>query len=79
MPGKVKINGRPYWFQHISAVTRKDKHIYEVSTPARGTFTVEGGRHAGSTRRDWFVDSPLWSGSISCTSLVDACRLIDGM
>jgi hypothetical protein len=78
-PGEIRVHGRIRFFRHVQSVTRTGPGRYTVAAGARGTFQIEGGRHAGGGRRDWFVDSRHWDGSIRCTSLMDALRLIDTM
>lgn len=78
----IKINGRKQFFNRIVAVTKVRRGHYEVTTECHGTFHVEGGKAAGGTRRDWFLDGEPergWHKTIPCTSLVDALRCIDGM
>lgn len=77
----IKINGRLQFFRRIETVTGS-RGKFAVKA-AHGEFRVEGGKRAGGTRRDWFLDWSLdgedFCKSIHCTSLMDALRVIDGM
>lgn len=76
----VKINGRLKCFNRVSAVTRASASTYRVEA-SHGTFEVVGGRQAGGTSREWFVYHAKYfpKGPLDCTSLVEACKLIDNM
>jgi hypothetical protein len=75
----VTINGRRRYFNRVSAVRLTAPGRYEVTTEHHGTFTVEGGRKAGGSRRDWFLESASWNRPIQCSSLMDAVRVIETM
>ena len=76
--GRFKINGRLYFFGILSNLTRVSKSLWTVER--RGVeYRIEGGRHAGGTSREWWLDGPQFNGSIDCTSLVDALRLLQTM
>lgn len=74
----IKVNGRLRFFDHVEALRRVSKSRW-VATRHGVEYQIEGGKHAGGTSRDWWVDGANWSGSIDCTSLMDAMRLLDTM
>jgi hypothetical protein len=78
MSGAMNVNGRRFYFQRLANLKRVSRSRWTVERNGL-VFQIEGGRHAGGTRRDWFLDGPLFTGSIDCTSLVDALRLLEGM
>lgn len=73
----IRINGRLKFFQ--SDITLKQERRGLYTGTCRGyRFTIEGGKHAGGSRTDWFVECPdFWNGSIQCKSLVDSLRTLD--
>ena len=77
--GGVVVNGQTWYFNRITRVESHGKGRYTIYTKHNGTFVLEGGRHRGGTHSEWFLDGPGWSKSIFCTSVLDACRLIEGM
>lgn len=77
-PGHFNINGRSYWFDRLTNLRRVSKSKWTVNR-YNLQFTIEGGRHAGGTSRNWWVDGPLFTGSIECTSLVDCLNLLENM
>jgi hypothetical protein len=76
----LKINGRTRFFEHIESVTMDRRGHYTVKS-VKGTRThhVEGGRAAGGSPRDWFLDGDHLNKSIRCTSLMDALRIINNL
>lgn len=72
----IKINGTPKFFNSIESVKMIRPGRYEV-TNFRGVYKVEGGRHSGGTSREWFFEGPAYNGFVRCTSLVEACKIID--
>lgn len=76
IPGTLIVNGRRVYTSHLSNLKKTGRATWTVERYCN-TYTIEGGKQAGGTSRDWFVDSPTWNGSIHCTSLVDALRVID--
>lgn len=74
----VKVNGRLRFFSRLSELRDLGGGKY-IIVRHDVEYRVEGGKRAGGTRRDWFVDAPGWAKSIVCTSLMDAARMIDGM
>jgi hypothetical protein len=78
MKDPIIVNGRKFWFDHISDL----KHIAggRWTVLRHGVeFRIEGGKRAGGTRRDWFLEGGNFNGPIDCTSLVDALRCLEGM
>jgi hypothetical protein len=73
----VTINGRKRFFSRITAV-RRIKNAYHVDT-FHGAYTVDGGKGAGGSRRDWFVQGEHINPAIGCTSVMDALKLLDNM
>lgn len=78
----LKINGRTKFFERLTAVEKLRPGLYRVFTTIGGgngrVFHVEGGRHAGGRRTDWFLDG-FGDGTktINCKSLMDALRCIE--
>jgi len=78
MSYKVNINGYNYWWDHLSNLKQVGPGKYTVER--RGTsYRIEGGKHAGGTRREWFLEGGNFNGPVNCTSLVDALRCLDTM
>jgi hypothetical protein len=75
--GGVVVNGRVRFFNRIKSVTRvpgsKFRWVVESSL---GTFKIEGGRHAGGKRSDWFLDG-FGNRPIHGKSLMDLLRDIE--
>jgi hypothetical protein len=74
----IRVNGRLHFYEHLSNFKRVDKGWYTVEHHGV-EYQIEGGKHAGGSRRDWFVTSIDWCEAIGCTSLVDALKMLDGM
>jgi hypothetical protein len=74
----IKVNGRRYWFEHVTNLKRVSRSRWTVERNGV-EFRIEGGRHAGGTSREWWLDGPQFNDSIDCTSLVDALRVLEGM
>ena len=77
----LKINGRLQFYTRVTEVRALRPGRYAVNSTIGGFF-VEGGRPAGGTSRDWFVEtadgSMIWGGTaLRATSLLDALKLID--
>ena len=74
----TKVNGRRCYFDHLTEFKQIGKGKYTVK---RGDveYQIEGGKHLGGSRRDWYVDGPDWKGSITCKSLMDALRMLETM
>ena len=74
-----KINGRNYWFDKIEKIERVGKSKW-LAVRYGVEYRIEGGRHAGGSRNEWFLDQrEMFSNSINCTSLIDALKLIENM
>lgn len=71
----TKINGRLKFYSRISSVIKTRPGHYDVVMGGR-TYHVEGGKPAGGSSRDWFVDG-FGSKGIPCTSLLDALHIIE--
>ena len=77
---KSRINGHVYYFDHLTSVKRVAGSRSRWTAERNGVeYQIEGGRHAGGTKREWFVDGPDFNQSINCVSLADALRLLDTM
>ena len=73
----LKINGRHRFFNKDIVLT-KDRPGRWSGTVGGCVFDIVGGRKAGGSSREWFVDCPeYWTGSIFATSLVDCLNLLD--
>ena len=74
----IKINGR---LQHFSReiTLNKDRPGHWSGTVNGHVFKVEGGKAAGGTRRDWFVESGDFFGgnTLHADSLVECLKLLD--
>lgn len=75
-----KINGRTRYFSRVQEV-RKLRPGHYVVVACFGVFHVEGGRPAGGTSRDWFLEqangTSIYTRAIPCTSLMDALHIIE--
>jgi hypothetical protein len=75
--GGISVNGRVRFFNRITSVKRvpgsKFRWVIESSL---GTFKIEGGRHAGGKRSDWFLDG-FGNRPIHGKSLMDLLRDIE--
>jgi hypothetical protein len=78
LEGEIHINGRTRYYKRIRALNKVRKGHYAVSTTT-GQFTIEGGRHAGGTRTEWFLECQEWNKPIVCKSILDALTVIDTM
>jgi hypothetical protein len=76
--GGIKVNGRIRFYDHLVNFKRVNRSTWTVERNGQ-TYRIEGGRHAGGTSREWFLDGGSFNGSILCTSLVDALRLLETM
>ena len=76
--GGMQVNGRVHYFTFLSNLKRISRSRWTVER--RGVeYHIEGGRHAGGSRREWRVEGGDFNGPVDCTSLVDALRLLDTM
>jgi hypothetical protein len=75
--GGISVNGRIHFFNRIKSVKRvpgsKSRWVVESTL---GTFQIEGGRHAGGLRSDWFLDG-FGSKPIHGKSLINLLRDIE--
>lgn len=74
--GVFKVNGRTHYFGRIRSLVRTGEGKYKVEGTNGMKFQIEGGRAAGGTSRDWFLDG-FGERSIVCTSIVDALNVIN--
>ncbi len=73
----LKINGRTQFFNR-EIVLHKDRPGHWSGTVHGHGFKVEGGKQAGGTSRQWYVECPdFWTGSIPATSLVGCLNLLN--
>ncbi len=82
----LKINGHLQHFpgDRIQALTKVGPGKYRLETTI-GTYSIEGGRHAGGRRQDWYL-GPIGETAIFrraektifCMSLVDAVKIVAG-
>ena len=71
-----KINGRAHHFDRVTTLRQVRPGHFEGATNGT-TFKIEGGRPAGGTSREWFLDwAPVGNG-FPCTSLVGALKIIE--
>ena len=75
----LKINGRIMYTDRVIAVEQTKPGEYRVETRCHGTYTVFGGRKAGGSPRDWFIEFPGWTKPLLRTSLRDAIKTIENM
>lgn len=85
----IKINGRLQYFSsdRIRAIKRVSRGEYRLESTI-GTYRIVGGRHAGGSPRDWFLEpigeTAIFRGAsngpryINARSVVDAVRLVEG-
>lgn len=72
------VNGRKFYPEHLTnfrQITKSTWTVYRGDTK----YTIEGGRHAGGRRGEWFVDFGRGGKPVQCTSLMDALRMLDTM
>ncbi len=75
----VNINGRTYYLDKIVAIEKIDSSTFRVTHANGQVFSVWGGKDSGGHSNEWFIDGWSSGGSIKCTSLADAVKLIHGM
>jgi hypothetical protein len=74
----AQVNGRRIYVKRITAITKIGKAQWYVVDRNEKTYHIEGGKQAGGSSRDWFLDSPEWQGkAIVCSSFCDAINLIE--
>jgi hypothetical protein len=75
----IKVNGRERYFNYLSDLKRVSGSKSRWTVKRLDTeYHIEGGKHAGGRRNEWFVDG-VGSKAIYTTSLMDSLRLLDGM
>jgi hypothetical protein len=74
----LRINGSLKFFQNDIAVKKLRPGHYTV-TNFRGDYSVFGGRSAGGYHTEWYLSGPEVNGHIRCTSLIEACKIIDNI
>lgn len=75
----VRVNGRDHHLPRIESVDQVDTYSFRVTHRNKQQFLVWGGKKSGGHSNQWFVDGWPNGGSIKCTSLVDALKMLDGM
>lgn len=73
----LKINGRTKFFNVVTEVTLVKPGSYRVTTSRGDVYEVGGGRDSGGAHNEWFFNGPHYAGTVFCTSLVEACKMID--
>lgn len=74
----IKVNGRHVRIAHRITRIERDRNEWVGETWNGDKFRIFGGRKAGGTIRDWFLQFADWT-PIDCTSAVDAINLIETM
>lgn len=73
----IKINGRLQRFNR-EITLNKERPGHWSGMVTGHEFKVEGGKAAGGSKSDWFVECPdFWNGSLKGTSLVSCIKLLD--
>lgn len=73
----VRVNSKFYPFDRIAALYPVGQARWGGRTVSGLAFHIEGGKAAGGSPRDWFLDIEGGNGAIVCTSAVDALRTIN--
>lgn len=74
----LKLNGKEHFVNVRSIeITEVGAGRFEVTYDADRTFFVSGGRKAGGSRNDWFVQHELFYGDqwLPATSMIEAIKL----
>ncbi len=72
----IEVNGRRVYVRRVTEFRQIKPGRFEgVASGTR--FEIEGGRQAGGSSRDWFLDWAPIGGTLYCTSLVDAIKQIE--
>ena len=81
LDGLYWVNGHLMRVNRVTAVRKIRAGYYEIDTTHLGTWRVEGGRHAGGRRNEWFLDEGPddEKRAIRCTGLADAIKCIETM
>ncbi len=76
----IRLNGRKHYYNRIEAFTKVAPGEYAVQRRSfPEPFKVWGGRKSGGSRTDWWLEHPTWAKPITCSSVVDALNLLEGM
>ena len=74
----LKLNGKQHFINVRSIdITEVGTGRFEVTYDDDRTFLVSGGRKAGGTSRDWFVQHELFYGDkwLPANSMIEAIKL----
>jgi hypothetical protein len=78
--GGIKVNGRVHYYDHLTNLKRVSGSRSRWTVMRRDVeYRIEGGRHAGGGRREWWLEGGDFNGPINCTSLVDALNCLEHM
>lgn len=72
------VNGRSRYFDNLKEFTMVKPGYFTVMRN-NTVYRIEGGKHAGGKRTEWFVDCSEWSGPIQCKSILKALTMLDRM
>lgn len=72
-----KINGRSHYLNRIVHIHKVGHATWRGTTIGGISFAIEGGKAAGGSARDWFLDIDGNTKAIICTSFVDAIKCIN--
>jgi len=75
----VFVNGRQFYLPCIVNIETADTYSFRVEHRNGQKFLVWGGKKSGGRACEWFVDGWPSGGSIKCSGLVDALKLLNGM
>ncbi len=80
-----KINGRSRYLPRIAKIEKIGAARWAGVTIGGVQFVIEGGKKAGGSSHDWFLDldtvdnKPTNGKAIICSSFVDAITCVNGM
>ena len=81
--GGMLVNGHLQYFDRVRNLRRvpgsRSRWLVDRVGFDTVTYQIEGGRHAGGTRRDWWLEGGDFTRAIECVSLMDALRLLENM
>lgn len=66
------------WYRRIKRVTSNGPGKYFIWRHDT-KYTLEGGKHGGGARTDWFLEGPNITGHINVRGLVDALNMLENM
>jgi hypothetical protein len=75
----IRVNGRFVPTSRIQSLAKIGAARWFGVMTNGLTFHIEGGKGAGGSARDWFLDLEHADKAIACTSAADALRCVDGM